>query len=96
MNSDFVKNAKPKTTQSCSFLTWVHLWCKIQAKKKTRQKRTLERHQTRATVVRDDAIHSKTLEDYPDDFVLGKFMETTWNGNHVGGGKYDEKRSVVN
>ena len=92
MDSDFVKNAKPQTTRSLSYLTWLHL-CKIKAKKKTRQRRTLERRQiTRATVVLDEVIHLKTLQEYPDNLVLGKFMETTWNGNHDGGKNHNDRR----
>ena len=36
-----------------------------------------------AIVVCDSVIHLKTLEDYPDNFVLSKFMETAWNRNQL-------------
>ena len=56
-------------------MMWVQL-CKIKAKKKTRQRRTLKRRQITATALRDNVIHFKKIKEYPDDLVLGKFMET--------------------
>ena len=55
--------------------------CKIKAKKKTRQRRTLERRQLTATVERDNVIYLRPLQEYPDGLVLGKFMEIKWKGN---------------
>ena len=82
MNSFFVKNAKPKMIWSHSFKTWVQV-CKIKAKKKTRQRHTLERRLITANAVRDDVIHLKKNKKYPDDIVLGKFMEINWKGNYI-------------
>ena len=94
MNSFFVKNAKPKTTRSRSYMTWVQL-CKIKAKKKTRQRRTLKRRQIIANTLRDDVTHLKKFKEYPGDIVLGKFMETKWNGNHKVPKKYDDEKEAL-
>ena len=69
-----MKNAKPKTIWSHSFKTWVQV-CKIKAKKKTRQRRTLVKRLITVNSVRDDVIHLK-IKKYPNDIALGKFMET--------------------
>ena len=62
-------------------MIWVTL-CKIKAKSKTRQRPTLERCQIIATAVRDGVIHLPQIKEYPDDLVLGKFMETKWDLSH--------------
>ena len=94
MNSIFVKNAKSKMARSRSYMTWIQL-CKIKAKSTTRQRCRLERHQITATVVRDDVIHLLKLKEYSDDLVLGKIMETKWNGNHDVPKEYDDKKEAL-
>ena len=62
-------------------MIWVTL-CKIKAKNKIRQRRTLERREIIATAVRGDVIHLPQIKEYPEDLVLGKFMETKWDLSH--------------
>ena len=91
MSSNFVKNAKPKTARSRSYMIWVQL-CKKKAKNKTRQRCTLERRQIIVTAVRDNVVHLPQIKEYPDDLVLGKFMETKWDLSNDVQKTYDEKR----
>ena len=64
MNSIFVKNAKSKMARSRSYMTWIQL-CKMKAKKKTSQRRTLKKRQIIANTVGDNVMHLKNSKSTP-------------------------------
>lgn len=55
---------------------------------------TLERRESIATAVRDDVIHLPQIKEYPEDLVLGKFMETKWDLSHDVPKKYGKKEAL--